>query len=157
MRKCFILIFAIIMMLGATGCGVINLGRWKGLEFSGKDEHYYMVKDIFLTAGSAYSPKEVFDHNINESVNLFFTPRNETNHYTAESIWYDPSGSEFRTIRLTYDKQKDQKKGDDWKDSGTTRVHSLSTKEMVDHKPGLWKVALFLEGKLVRKLSFTVR
>jgi hypothetical protein len=147
----------LFVLAAMIGCGAINLGKWKGLERSSRDEEYYLVKDMFLTAGSAYAPKELFDHNVNESVNLFFTPRNEPNVYTAESVWYDPTGLEFRTIRTTYDKQKETGKGEERQSTGTTRIHSMPTKELFQHKPGVWKVELHLDGKLARRMAFSVR
>lgn len=140
-----------------SGCGVINPGKWKGVEITSRDEQYYLVKDVFLTPGSSAAAKETFDHNVNETVNLFFVPRNETNKYTAESIWYDPSDQEFRTIRTTYDSQSEGKKGVERKSGGTTRIHTMPTSALYSHKPGLWKVELFLDGKLARRLSFSVR
>lgn len=156
-ERIFLWAIAILVGLCVSGCGLINLGKWKGIERTAKDEEYYLVKEIFLTAGSVRSPKENFDHTMHETVNLFFIPRNETNTYTAESIWYDPSGIEFRTIRQTYDRQKEYGKGEEREKAGTMRVHSMPTKELYNHKPGLWKVALYLEGKLVRRLTFFVR
>ncbi len=140
-----------------AGCGMFNLGKWKGIEKAAADEKYYLVKDAFLTAGSAYNRKETFDHNMNESVNLIFTPKMEPNTYTVESIWYDPNGEEFRKIRKTYDAQKETSKGEDRQASGSTRVHTMSTKEFYDHKPGLWKVELYIEKDLVRRLPFSIR
>ena len=152
----YLLVLASTLLLLA-GCGMFNLGKWKGIEKSSADEKYYLVKDAFLTAGSAYNRKETFDHNMNESVNLFFMPKMEQNTYVAESIWYDPNGEEFRKIRTTYDAQKESKKGDDRQASGSTRVHTMSTKELYDRKPGLWKVELYIEKDLVRRLPFSLR
>jgi len=146
---------ATLVWLG--GCGAINVGKWKGIERTGSDEEYYLAKDIFLTAGSAFSQRDSFDHNMHESINVFFVPRNETNTYIIETIWYDPAGQEFRTIRTTHDKQRESAKGDVRAPTGTTRVHSIPTKDLFEHKPGSWKVALYLDGKLVRKLDFTLR
>jgi hypothetical protein len=150
-----------VTFLWIAGCsalsGAINVGKWKGIERAGSDEEYYLAKDIFLTAGSAYNQRNSFDHFMHESVNVFFVPRHETNTYILETIWYDPTGQEFRTIRTTYDKQREIAKGEERSEHGTTRVHSMSTKELFNHKPGSWKVALYLDGKLVRKLDFTVR
>jgi hypothetical protein len=151
-----LLVLASTLLLLAS-CGMFNLGKWKGIEKSSSDEKYYLVKDAFLTAGSSYNRKETFDHNMNESVNLFFSLKMEPNTYIAESVWYDPNGQEFRKIRRTYDAQKESKKGDDRQPSGTTRVHTVATKELYDHKPGLWKVELFLEKDLVRRLPFSIR
>lgn len=143
-------------ILFLTACGAVNLGKWKGIERTATDENFYLVKDIFLTAGSSYIRKDHFDHNMNEAVNLVFTPRDEKNQYVAETRWYDPSGQEYKTIRKTYDVREESKRGDERSKSGTTRVHSISTKELFDHKPGLWKVELYLEGKLVRRLTFSI-
>lgn len=148
------IVYAVILM---SGCGVINPGKWKGIETTSKDEQYYLVKDVFLTPGSSAVAKDSFDHNVHETVNLFFVPRNETNKYTAESIWYDPSEQEFRTIRQTYDSQTEGKKGVERQKTGTTRIHTIPTAELYNHKPGLWKVELFLDGKLARRMSFSVR
>ena len=149
--------FVMCCIAGVLGCGAINLGKWKGFERTASDEQYYLVKDIFLTAGSAFSPKEVFDHGLADTVNLYFIPKNEKNVYKAESVWFDPMGQEYRTIRQTYDLQQETKKGDDRQKGGSTRVHTMTTRELYNHKPGLWKVALYLDDQLVRRLSFTVR
>jgi hypothetical protein len=94
---------------------------------------------------------------MHESINVFFVPRHETNTYVAETIWYDPSGQEFRTIRTSYDKQRETAKGEERAEAGTRRVHSMPTKDLFQHKPGSWKVALKLDSKLVRRLDFTIR
>lgn len=140
-----------------SSCGAINPGKWKGVERSARDEKYYLVKDVFLTAGSAFTSKEIFDHNMNESINLFFTPTNEKNHYVTESTWIDPSDVEYRTIRMTHDVSEESKKDMERKKGGTPRVHTISTQELYKHKPGLWKVALYIDGELARRLTFTVR
>jgi len=138
------------------GCGAINLGRYRGIEKTPRGEQFYLAKEIFLTAGSSLIRKESFDHAVNDTVSLVFIPRNERNHYVAETIWYDPAELEYRKIRKTYDKLKEEKRGEDRKSAGSTRIHSIPTKELYDHKPGLWKVALYLEGNLVRTLTFSV-
>ncbi|MFH0958104.1 MAG: hypothetical protein V1897_05305 [Pseudomonadota bacterium] len=140
-----------------AGCGMINPGKWKGIETTSSDEQYYLLKDVFLSPGSAYTAKDSFDHNVHESVNLFFVPRNETNQYTAETVWFDPADQEFRKIRQTYDTKSETKKGINRDNKGTTRVHSMPTSQLFNHKPGLWKVELYLEGKLARRLTFSVR
>ncbi len=156
-RNCLVALIGLVLIMPLMqGCGMINPGRWKGIEKTGRDEKYYMVKDVFLTPGSSNIRKESFDHGMNETINLVFIPSNERNRYTAETIWYDPSDLEFRTIRTTYDKQVENKTGAERERSGTTRIHTISTKELYDHKPGLWKVALYLEGQLVRRISFSV-
>ncbi|MCX5873763.1 MAG: hypothetical protein NTY51_11115 [Deltaproteobacteria bacterium] len=152
-----ILLVACFIFCWSAGCGVINPGKWKGIESTSSDEQYYLVKDVFLSPGSAYAAKDSFDHNVNESVNIFFTPRNETNQYTAETIWYDPSDQEFRKIRNTYDTKTESKQGINRDSKGTTRVQSMPTRQLFNHKPGLWKIELFLDGKLARRLTFTVR
>ncbi len=152
-----ILLIVCLSMSFIPSCGAINPGKWKGVERTAKDEKYYLVKDVFLTSGSAYSSKEIFDHNMNESINLIFTPTNEKNHYVTESIWIDPSDMEYRTIRLTHDVQEESKKDMERKKGGTPRVHTMSTTELYNHKPGLWKVALYIDGELARRLTFTVR
>ncbi len=141
----------------AAGCGVINPGKWKGIERTARDEKYYLVKDVFLTAGSAYTSKEIFDHNMNEAINLFFTSVNEKNHYVTETVWTDPSDQEYRKIRMTHDIQAEGKKDMQRQRAGTPRVHSISTRELFDHKPGLWRVSLYIDGELARRLTFTVR
>ncbi len=140
-----------------AGCGVVNLGKWKGIEFPGRGEKFYLAKEVFLTPGSAYGPKESFDHAMNESINLFVIPRNEKNHYILTSIWYDPSGVEFRKIRTTHDLNEEGKKDIQRTKGGTTRIHSLPTKMLADHKVGMWNVAVYLDDELVRKLNFYVR
>jgi hypothetical protein len=150
-------LLSLFLVCWLAGCGVINLGKWKGIEHTSSSEYYYLVKDIYLSPGASIGAKETFDHNVHSLVNLYFTPRNETNTYTAESIWYDPSDSEYRKIRETYDAQKEGKKGVNRNPKGTTRIMSIPTEELYNHKPGLWKVELYLEGKLVRRLTFTVR
>jgi len=155
----------VILMVGlfvcasflTAGCGVINPGKWKGIERTSSDEKYYLVKDVLLTPGSTYLSKEIFDHNMNDSINLVFTAVNERNRYVAESRWIDPLGAEYRTIRATYDKQVESKQDFDRKKAGTPRVHSITTKELFNHKPGLWKVVLYLDGELARRMTFTVR
>jgi hypothetical protein len=147
----------VLLIFSAAGCGVINPGRWKGIESVSSDEQHWLLKDAFLTAGSAAHAREDFDHTMQEVVNVVFVPANERNEYTVESRWYDPTGQEYRTIRTHYDVKAESKEGTERKKGGTTRVHTMSTKELVDHKSGMWKVALLLDGKLARRLSFSVR
>jgi hypothetical protein len=147
----------VVSFLLVSGCGAVSIGKWKGLEHTPSDENYWLVKDIFLAAGSAHTRKDTFDHNMHEDVNLFFIPKDERNYYVAESRWIDPSGQEYRTIRTTYDMKEERKTGEERDKKGTTRIHNMSVRELVNHKPGMWKVALYLNDKLVRRLSFTVR
>jgi hypothetical protein len=157
LKGLFRLLALTITIFLVSSCGMFNLGKWKGIEKTAADEKYYLVKDAFLSAGSAYNRRDNFDHNLNESVNLYFIPKMEPNTYVAESIWYDPNGEEFKTIRKTYDLQSETKKGDERQKEGTTRVHTVSAKELFDHKPGVWKVALYLGKDLVRRLTFSLR
>lgn len=151
-------IFVIHFLVLAGGCGVINPGKWKGIEKTATDEHHWLVKDVYLTAGSSYLTKEHFDHRMNDVVNLFFTPANEKNHYVAKTMWFDPNGIEYRTIRTTYDLQQEGKtEVSPRKKGGTPRVHSMPTKELFQHKPGLWKVALYIDDELARRLTFSIR
>jgi hypothetical protein len=155
--RLFALVSVLVSFLLTTGCGAFSLGKLKWLEHTASDEKYWLVKDVFLTAGSAYTRKDTFDHNMNDVVNLFFMPKDERNHYVAESRWIDPSGQEYRTIRTTYDIKEERKTGEDRDKKGSTRIHTMSTRELVNHKPGMWKVALYLNDELVRRLTFTVR
>jgi len=153
--RCFVLLFMTAFF--AYGCGVINPGKWKGIEFAGSGEQYYLLKDIFLTAGSSAHPKDHFDHTMDDAVNLVFIPKNETNEYTTESRWYDPNDQEYRKMRQHYSVRAEGREGFERKKGGTPRVHTMSAKELADHKTGIWKVALYLDGKLARKMSFSVR
>jgi hypothetical protein len=150
-------ISAILMsvLFCCSGCGIVNLGRWKGLERTAADEKFYLAKEMFLAAGS--TRKEVFDHTMHEAVSLCFIPANERNHYLLESVWTDPSGQEFRKIRQTYDVNAEQRKGEERSKGGTMRVQAMSTAELAQHKPGMWKVALYLDDQLVRKMTFFVK
>lgn len=150
-------LLACLLVYWLAGCDMVNLGKWKGIERSSADEKYYLVKDVHLSPGSAIGAKETFDHNVHNTVYLYFTPRNEPNKYTAEAIWYDPSDIEFKKIRETYDNKNESKKAEQRKRTGTTRVMSIPLSELYDHKPGLWRVSLYLDGELARKLTFTVR
>jgi hypothetical protein len=152
-----IVLALLVVQVLLTGCTWLNLGKWRGIESVPADEHYYLLKDVFLTASSAFNPKEVFDHNMNETVNLMFSPKNEKNSYVAESIWYDPSGNEYKTIRITYDKKREQREGVERTGSSTSRIHTMPTRDLFNHKPGMWKVALKLDGELARRLNFTIR
>jgi hypothetical protein len=156
-RVSVVILALLVLQMLATGCTWVNLGKWRGIERVPADEQYYLLKDVLLTASSAYNPKEVFDHNMNDTVNLLFSPKNEKNHYVAESVWYDPSGAEFRTIRVTYDKKAEQREGMERPSAGSSRIHTIPTRDLYNHKPGIWKVALKLDGELARRLTFTVR
>jgi hypothetical protein len=161
-KSCFreaTLLYAVllIVVLFSGGCGAVNVGKWRGIERAAPDEAYYLVNDVFLTASSAYSRREVFDHNLNDSVHLYFTPRDEKPTYVTKSVWQDPDGQEYRTIRATYDKAREQKRGIERTKKSTPRVHTMPTKELYAHKPGMWKVSLYIDGQLVRRLTFLVK
>jgi hypothetical protein len=155
MRSLVCLVLLIIILFSGA-CGAIDLGKWRPIERP-PDQAYYLLKDAFLTASSAHNPRETFDHNLNDAVNLYFIPKDEKPSYVAESIWYDPADQEYRTIRTTYDKALEAKKGIERTGSSTTRVHSMPNKELYDHKPATWKVALYLDKRLVRRLTFLVK
>ncbi len=155
--KVFFYFFAVMTFLSSGGCSAINVGKWRGIERAAPDEAYYLVKDVFLTATSAFNRREIFDHNLNESVHLFFVPSYEKPTYTVETVWIDPDGQEYRTIRTTYDKNKEEKQGIERGRSAAPRVHTMPTRELYEHKPGMWKVALYIEKQLVRRLNFMVK
>jgi hypothetical protein len=144
-----------------SGCGALGLGRVKGIEKTAPDEKYYILKEVYLSSGSANYSKSAFDHSLNPVINLCFTVRNEKNRYIAESRWIDPMGEEYRTIRTTHDIQQEGKRNIDRRNEalggGTPRVHSISTQELYNHKPGMWKVVLYIDGQLARRLEFAVR
>jgi hypothetical protein len=146
-----------IAIATCAGCGAINPGPVKPIVRTDSDEHFYLVKDARLTTGSPAAARKSFDHTIHEFVKLYFIPKDEKNTYTTESRWQDPSGTEFRAIRATYDKKEEAQKGIERTKGGTPRVHSIPTAELYLHKPGLWKTALYIDGKLARRLSFSVR
>lgn len=148
-----------VILIMASGCGIINPGKPLWIVKTDPDEKYWLVKDVSVTPGSSYMSKKEFDHNINPVVNIIFTPKNEKNHYVAETVWLDPMGQEYRTIRTTHDIQQEGKKSIDRRhiSDGTPRMHTVPTKALYDHKPGLWSVRLYLDGELARKLEFSVR
>ena len=150
-------VLTLIIVLISGGCGAINVGKWRGIERAAPDEAYYKVNDVFLTASSAYSRREIFDHNLNDSVHLYFTPKDEKSNYVTESVWQDPDGQEYRTIRMTYSKNREQRKGIERTKKSTPRIHTMPTKELYAHKPGMWKVSLYIDGQLVRRLEFLVK
>jgi len=148
----------LIGILFLVGCGMINPGKWKGIEATSPDESYYLLKEVFLTGGSVALPRDSFDHKMHETINLFFKPRSEKNVYVAKSVWEDPNHQEYRVIRATYDKQQEGKSGvERSQKTETMRVHTVETADLFNHKPGIWKVSLYLDDVLARRLTFTVR
>jgi hypothetical protein len=150
-------LIAILIVLGAAGCGAINPGKFLGIQHTDSDEQYYLIKRVCLTAGSTAHPRTFFDHTMQDAVHLVFVPATEPNHYVTKTIWYDPDGHEFRTIRQTHDKQAETARGFERPKGGTTQIHMMPLAELYKHKPGLWKVELYIDNKLARRLSFTVR
>jgi hypothetical protein len=150
------LVAAVLML---SGCKALGLGKFLWLEETTKEEKYWLVKDACVSPGSSYMAKTEFDHNMNPVINVLFTPKNEKNHYVAETMWIDPLGQEFRTIRTTHDIQLEGKTSIDRRpiSDGTPRMHMMPTKALYGHKPGLWKVKLYLDGELARILEFAVR
>jgi len=148
----------LVGILFLVGCGMINPGKWKGIETTSRDESYYLLKEVFLTGDSVALPRDSFDHKMHETINLFFKPRSEKNTYVARSVWEDPNHQEYRVIRATYDKQQEGKVGMERNQkTGTTRIHTVETADLFRHKPGVWKVSLYLDDVLARRLTFTVR
>jgi hypothetical protein len=151
------LLVACLIGLVLSGCGVINPGKFKWIERTDKDEKYYLVKSAILTAGSVALPREHFDHAMQNSVNLIFKPAQERNYYVSKTVWYDPEGNEFRTIRQTHSKKTEGDKGVRHPKGPVTRVYTMPLYDLWKHKPGLWKVELFIDDQLARRLTFTVR
>jgi hypothetical protein len=153
----FLLISIISISLSLAGCGVLNLGEWKGIETSDPDEKYYLVKDAFLTASSAAMRRDDFDHTLQPVINLVFIPANEPGHYVTKSIWYAPDGSEFDVIRQTHDRRQEANAGEQRKKEGTTRIHTISTQDLWEKGEGLWKVELYIDDELAKRIEFTVQ
>ena len=149
-------LIVLICMVLLSGCGMINLGKFKGIEWTGKDEKYYKAKEIILSSGSMGKPREEFDHTMQEAVVLTFIPAREPNKYVSKTVWIDPSNVEFRTVRQTHDVQVEAKEAFERDRKGTPRVHSMPTKELFQHKPGLWTVELYIDDELVRRRTFSV-
>lgn len=151
------LLTVLFVMCAMTGCGVLNVGKWKGLERTDSDEQYYLLKNCRLVSSSSARAKKYFDHALDDAVSLIFTPANEKNRYVTKSIWYDPKGQEYRTIRQTHDKTDENSEQLNRPKGGSTRIHSLPLMPMFNHGKGQWKVELFLDGELARRLDFHVR
>lgn len=150
-------LFVILVVLATTGCGMINPGKFIGIEHTDSDEQFYLIKKLWLTAGSTAHPRTFFDHAMQDGVYVVFVPANEPNHYVTKTVWYDPMGNEFRTIRQTHDKQAETAKGIDRPKSGSTLIHMMPLQDLWKHKPGLWKVEVYIDNKLARRLTFNVR
>ncbi len=138
-------------------CSAINVGKWKGIEDADSDEKHWLVSKINMSAGSASSPRDVFDHAMHDQVVLMFVPANEKNEYVTKTIWYDPAGIEFRTIRESHNVRTESPDGSERPKEGTTRVHAIPLKDLYEHKPGRWTVELYLDDELARRLEFVVR
>lgn len=146
----------IVCLLFLAGCNVFNFGKLLWIVPTAGHERYFVLKDSYLTAGSAAHPKDSFNHTMHETVNLVFIPKNERNEYAAESRWFDPTDQEYRTIRTTFDIKKEAREGMERRKDGTPRVHSMPTRELANHKKGLWKVVLYIDNQLARELTFSV-
>ncbi len=142
-----------------SGCQALGLGDFLWIKRPTKEENFWLVEKVCVSPSSSYMEKKAFDHNLNPVVNVLFTPKNEKNHYIAETMWTDSLGEEFRTIRTTHDLQLEGKKSIDRRNifQGTPRIHTMPTKTLYEHKPGLWKVKLYLDQKLAQILEFSVR
>lgn len=150
-------LIVILIVLAMAGCGIINPGKFLGIERTDSDEKYYLIKRLSLTAGSTAHPRTFFDHTMQDAVYVVFIPSNETNRYVTKSVWYDPAGNEFRTVRQTHDRQVESAKGIDRPQGGSNIIHMMPLEELWKHKPGLWKVEIYIDNQLARRLSFTVR
>lgn len=159
MGRCHILRFpfAVLIFLHVVSCGAFNLGKWKGIEWTSKAESHWLLKNVFLTGGSAYNPRDTFDHSLQDTVNLVFVPSNEKPHYISRSVWTDPSGEEFRVIRQTHDKNEESQRMEERNEKGTTRIHSVSTHDLFSRGVGKWTVEVYIDDVLARKLTFTLR
>lgn len=121
------------------------------------DVEHHLLKKIGLTSYSSAYPRKVFDHDLDEEVNLTFVPDNEKNDYVSRTVWFDPLGEEFRTIRQSYKKVRETLDTLERPKGGSTRTHTMSVKEMWEHRPGMWTVELYLDDRLARRLTFNVR
>ena len=157
LKRAFCVLIVCSVVSSSLGCGIINVGKWQGIVRTDPDEAYYLVKSAILTAGSAAHPRKHFDHYLQDSVHLIFTPARERRHYISKTIWYDPSGEEYKTMRQTHDRKKEEDQGIDRKPGAVAREYSMSLHELWKHKPGLWKVELYLDNELARRLAFSVR
>lgn len=138
-----------------TGSGGVGLRKHEGIERTGSDEAFYLVKEFHLSSRSLQTSKKTFDHLRDETINLVFVPR--TSVHITEGRWYDPDEQEFRIIRHVYDRSEETKKAIERPKGGATRVHSIPTKELYDHKPGLWKVVLYIDNQLAGTQTFFVK
>jgi len=155
-RAAFWLLTCGIVATCALGCQALGLGQFKGIERTGSDENYWMLTKIALTAGSTAHARANFDHTMQDVVNVIFVPANEKNNYVSKTVWFDPSGQEFRTLQQTHVLREEQDKAHDRPKGGAQRVHSMPLKALYQHKPGLWKVEVYIDDKLARRLTFNV-
>jgi hypothetical protein len=139
-----------------VGCGYFTLGKYRGIEWTPKDEAYYLLKDVLVSAGSSLQPRKAFDHSLQDSVVVSFVTKDEKFHYVTKTIWKDPSGLEYHVIRQTHKLQDEKQEGAERPKEGIRRIHSMSTKDLFAHKPGLWTVEIYIDDKLARRLTFSV-
>ena len=76
-RRCHLLVlrWPQLFFSQVVECSIWEEGR--GSKQLQRMRNITLLKICSLTAGSAYAPKEAFDHNMNESINLFFIPKSE--------------------------------------------------------------------------------
>ncbi|MEW6349222.1 MAG: hypothetical protein AB1646_09180 [Thermodesulfobacteriota bacterium] len=126
------------------------------IEETDPDEQPRLVKDFFLSSGSIWNHKKTFRKDMEDVVVLYFVPSNEPPRYVSKTVWYDPMDIEYSAKRQTHDLQEESKTGEQRDPKGTRRSHSVSVRALHDHKPGLWKVELFLDDVLARRKRFSV-
>lgn len=124
----------------------------KKIEAAGEEPG--LLKEFHLNPASIRTHKGTVYYLTNEFVSLVFVPRNEKPSYIAESRWYDPTDQEFRTIMVAYDRPEQTEKSPE---SGYFRVHSMPARELYDHRPGMWKVALYIDNQLAGTQTFFVK
>ncbi len=146
-----------ILMGGLCSCSLINPGPITPWVRTDEDENHWLVKNIRLGAGMSAANRSSFDHAIDDKIVLMFVPNNEKNRYVTKSVWHDPMGLEYRTVRQAHDLKTEIPDGSERYKHGTPRFHTMVVKDLYRHKPGPWKVELFPDDKLARRLNFEVR
>jgi hypothetical protein len=153
-----ILRISAVLLLGSflAGCGYFTLGKYRGIEWTPKDEKYYLLKDVQVSTGSSLQPRKSFDHTMQDSVVVSFVAKDEKFHYVTKTIWKDPSGLEYHVIRQTHKLADEKEQGAERPKEGIRRIHSMSTQDLFAHKPGLWTVEIYIDDDLARRLTFSV-
>ncbi|MCA1961138.1 MAG: hypothetical protein LDL33_10090 [Desulfomonile sp.] len=155
-RAAFRLLVCGIMATCALGCNAFNWGKFQPIVRTASDEKFWLLKNVVLTAGSTAHARTNFDHTMQDVVNVIFVPANEKNNYVTKTVWYDPSGLEYRTIQQTHVLREEQDKAHERPKGGSQRLHSMPLKALYQHKPGLWKVEVYIDNELARRLTFNV-